>query len=74
MAEAKTIVFRYDDLDATEEEVTDLTGSVEVPRVGDIIFRKNQLWKVMGVYPGHADAIPRFRVLLMDASKPQFVN
>jgi hypothetical protein len=74
MVEAKTIVYRYDDLDATEEEVTDLTGSVEVPRLGDIIFRKNQSWRVMGVYPGHSGIIPRYRVLLMDASKPQFVN
>jgi hypothetical protein len=69
MSDAKVIVYRYDDLDATEEEETDSTGYLEVPRLGDLVFRRNKVWKVMGVYPGHTSPIPRFRVLLMDASK-----
>jgi len=67
-------VYRYDDLGAAEEEETELTGEIEVPRLGDILFRKNQAWKVVGIYPGYGSDIQRVRVLLMDASTPHFLN
>ena len=70
MSEAKTFVYKYDDLNVSEEVETDLTGDVPVPRVGDLLLRKNKAWKVMGVYPALSTDLPRYRLLLMAASWP----
>lgn len=74
MDRAKILIYRYLDNDVEEEE-TDLTGEIEIPRMGDIIYRKEKTWKVTGVYAGTlTDQIPRFRIHLLDISKPEFVN
>jgi len=71
---AKILIYRYLD-DDEEEEESDLTGEIEIPRMGDIIYRKEKTWKVTGVYPGTlTDPIPRLRIHLLDISKPEFVN
>lgn len=71
---AKILIYPYPG-DEDEEEDTDLTGEVEVPRMGDIIYRKEKTWKVTGVYAGTiTDPIPRVRIHLVDISKPEFVN
>jgi hypothetical protein len=70
----KILIYRYLDNDEEEEE-TDWTGEIEIPRMGDIIYRKEKTWKVTGVYAGAlTDPTPRVRIHLLDISKPEFVN
>jgi hypothetical protein len=72
--EAKILIYRYLN-DEDEEEETDLTGELEIPRMGDIIYRKEKTWKITGVYTGTlTDPIPEVRIHLMDMSKPKFIN
>jgi hypothetical protein len=74
MGSAKILIYRYLD-DDEEDEETDLTGRLKIPGRGHIIYRKDKTWKVTGVYAAPpTDAIPRFRVHLLDMSKPEFVN
>ncbi len=74
MGEPKVLIYRYLD-DDEEDEETDLTGEIEMPRMGDLIYRKEKTWKVTGVYAGALKhPIPRFRIHLLDMTKPEFVN
>ena len=49
MGEARILIYRYLE-DDSEDEETDLTGQMEMPRTGDIVYRKEKVWKVTGVY------------------------
>ena len=74
MGRAKILIYRYLD-DHEEDEETDLTGEIDIPRMGDIIYRKDKTWKITGVYADTlSDPIPHFRIHLLDMSKPEFVN
>ena len=74
MGESRILFYHYLD-DDTEDEETDLTGQMEMPRTGDIIYRKEKIWKVTGVYAVPlTDPVPHFRIHLLDISKPEFVN
>lgn len=72
----KILMYRYlDDEELIEEEETDSTGEFELPRNGDIIYRREQCWKVVAIYTVDATApVPRFRIHLTNMSKPGFVN
>jgi hypothetical protein len=74
MAEAKTFIYRYDNDSTWEEEETDFEGCADVPRIGDLLYRKRKVWKVTGVFTGFGTAVPCYRVLLTDVSKPHLVN
>lgn len=49
MGESRILFYHYLD-DDTEDEETDLTGQMEMPRTGDIMYRKEKVWRVTGVY------------------------
>lgn len=72
----KIFMYRYlDDDELIEEEQADLSGELELPRNGDIIYRRERCWKVVAIYAVDADKpVPRFRIHLTDMSKPGFVN
>jgi hypothetical protein len=73
MSGSKILVYRY--LGDDEEEETDSTGEIEMPRLGDLIYRREKTWKVTGVFTnGLTDPIPRFLIHLLDMTKPEFVN
>ena len=75
MAQAKIFVYRYLESDEEEDEEEDLTGSLEIPRVGDIIFRKEKVWRVAAVLVVPSDdPIPRFRLHLADMSRKEYLN
>jgi hypothetical protein len=74
MGEPKILIYRCLD-DDDEDEETDLTGEIKIPRMGDLLYRKEKTWKVTGIYADTlADPIPRFRIHLLDMTKPEFVN
>ncbi len=73
MPETKTFIYRYDDL-SDVEELMDLLGEVEVPRMGDLMYLKDRTWKVTGVFLEQGTVIPRYHVRLTDVSKPYLVN
>jgi hypothetical protein len=74
MGEARILIYRYLE-DDSEDEEADLTGQIEMPRTGDIVYRKEKVWRVTGVYAlPLTDPIRRFRIHLLDMSKPEFVN
>lgn len=74
MGKPKILIYCYLD-DDHEDEETDLTGEIEMPRMGDLIYRKEKTWKVTGVFSGALkDPIARFRIHLLDMTKPEFVN
>jgi len=72
----KIFMYRYlDEDELIEEEETDLTGEIELPRRGDIIYRRDQCWKVVAIYTvGAGEPFPRFRIHLTNMSKSGFVN
>ena len=72
----KIFMYRYlEEDELVEDEETDLTGEIEIPRRGDIIYRREQCWKVVAIYTVAADEpVPRFRIHLTNMSKPGFVN
>ena len=74
MSDGRGQIFTYRYLDDEEEEETDVTGYLEMPRNGDIIYRKEKTWKVSGVYAVPLSDPPRFHIHLLDMSKPEFVN
>ena len=47
MQVVKISKFRYNDDAANEEEETDFEGSIPIPRVGDLFFRKGTTWEVV---------------------------
>ena len=75
MLQAKIFMYRYLEDDLIEEEETDLNGNIEMPRKGDIIYRRGQCWKVVAIYSVTTDEPAlRFRVHLTNMSKGGFVN
>jgi hypothetical protein len=50
MPDAKTFIYRYDGDHASEEEETDFEGKIDIPRMGDIMYRRDRTWKVTGVF------------------------
>jgi hypothetical protein len=68
MDEPKTFVFRYDDDVSTDEEQTDLSGSVPIPKVHDLLYRNGRTWMVTQVKAGYGKAIPVIHVFLADNS------
>ena len=68
----KIFIYRYLDHDELiEEEEADLTGAIELPRTGDIIYRREQCWKVVAIYAIDADQpFPRYRIHFTNMSKP----
>ena len=49
MPVVKTFKFRYNDDVATEEEENDLGGTIPIPRIGDLLFRKGKTWDGQGL-------------------------
>jgi hypothetical protein len=47
----KTFRFRYNDDTANEDEETDFEGTLPIPRVGDLLFRKGKTWEVTQAVP-----------------------
>lgn len=75
MSQAKVFVYRYLESDDEEDEDHDLTGEMELPKRGDIVYRKGKIWKVAGVYSFPLnESIPHFRVHLVDMSRRECVN
>ncbi len=74
MPAARTFIYRYDGRDASEEEEIDFAGIRQIPQIGDLIYRKQIIWRVTGVYTGYGTSIPRYRVLLSHISKAQFIH
>lgn len=70
----KILMYRYlEEDELTEEEENDLIGEIELPRRGDIVYRRGQFWKVVAIYTIAADEpVPRFRIHLTNMSKPGF--
>jgi hypothetical protein len=46
MGGAKILIYLEDH---EEDEETDLTGEIDIPRMGDITYRKDKTWKITGV-------------------------
>jgi hypothetical protein len=74
MNEAKTFIYRYDGATPHEEEETDFSGLREMPRMGDLIYRRRKMWRVMGVYTGYGTVVPRYRVILTHISKTELIQ
>ncbi len=68
MQEVKTFRFRYDGDVTTEDEETDFGGSIPVPRVGDLLFRKGKTWEVTQAVPLPGSSIPVVQVSLKMAA------
>jgi hypothetical protein len=68
MQEVKTFRFRYNGDVATEDEETDLEGTMPVPRVGDLLFRKGKTWEVTEAVPLPGTSIPVVQVSLKIAT------
>lgn len=64
MPEVKTFRFRYNDDVANEEEETDLEGTIPIPRVQDLLYRKGKTWEVAKVLPLPGPAIPVIQIFL----------
>jgi hypothetical protein len=74
MAQVRVFIYRYIEIDEEDEE-TDLTGEIELPGRGDIIYRRQKAWKVAAIYSMPvSNPFPRFRILLTDMSRPECVN
>jgi hypothetical protein len=65
----KTFIYQYE-TDPEGEEEDDPEGRTEIPRAGDLICRRDKVLKVTGVFTECGSAIPTYRVLLTDVSKP----
>ncbi len=73
MPDPKAFIYQYES-DPESENEPDLEGKTDIPRAGDLIYRRQKIWKVTGVYPEHGSGIVSYRVLLADVSKPDLVN
>jgi hypothetical protein len=73
MPDPKIFIFQYESDPECEEE-SDLEGKTDMPRTGDLIYRRDKIWKVTGVFTEHGSANTTYRVLLIDVSKPDLVN
>ncbi len=75
MPDVKTFVLRYDD-DPKSDEETDFGGTIPIPRVHDLLYRKGRTWMVTKVVAGYGKAIPVIEVFLADNSSrgPRVVN
>jgi hypothetical protein len=76
MSEAKIFSYRYiDNEEADQDEESDLTGTLQMPRLGDIIYRREKPCKVTGVYASAAaQTVPLFRIYLADMTKTEYLN
>lgn len=76
MNEVKTFVFRYDDDPRSREEETDFTGTIPIPKVHDLLYRKGKTWMVTKVVPEYGNVIPVVQVFLAENSSrgPRTVN
>lgn len=75
VSQAKILVYRYLGSDNEEDEDHDLTGEMDLPKRGDIIYRKERAWKVVAIYTSALnDPLPRFWIHLIDMSRPECVN
>jgi hypothetical protein len=64
MHEVKTFKFRYNGDVTTEDEETDFEGTIPIPRVGDLLFRKGKTWEVTQAVPLPGSSIPVVQVSL----------
>jgi hypothetical protein len=64
----KTFRFRYNDDIAKEEEETDSEGTIPIPRVGDLLFRKGKTWEVTQALTLPGPSIPVVQVSLKIAA------
>lgn len=64
----KTFRFRYNDDIAKEEEETDFEGTIPIPRVGDLLFRKGKTWEVTQALTLQGPSIPVVQVSLKIAA------
>jgi hypothetical protein len=72
-------MYRYldcpDDEDGGEEEEFDLVGNMKMPTVGDLVYRRDKIWKIVEIYAIPAsDPVLHFRVHLTDMAKTQYLN
>ena len=73
MPNPKTFIYQYESAPESEN-APDLEGKVDIPRVGDLIYRREKIWKVTGIFPEYGSGISSYRVLLTDVSKAELVN
>ncbi len=57
MPDPKTFIYEYES-DPESENESDLEGKTELPRAGDLIYRRQKIWKVTGIYPEYGSGIP----------------
>jgi hypothetical protein len=68
MSEVKTFVFRYEEVPPSEEEETDFGGTIAIPKVHDLLYRKGKAWMVTKVVPEYGKVIPVVQVFLAENS------
>lgn len=68
MQVVKTFRFRYNDDVANEEEETDFEGTIPIPRIGDLLFRKGKTWEVVQALTLPGPGIPVVQVFLKVAA------
>jgi hypothetical protein len=70
MSEAKHLVFLYNAIEATDENIVDLRGEVPLPVQGSVIRRRGKDWKVVAVQRtkllSKPAPIPVYRIFLSD--------
>jgi hypothetical protein len=64
MQEVKKFVFRYNEDLTNQEEEIDLEGTIPIPRVHDLLYRKGKTWEVAQVLTPREPAIPIIQVFL----------
>jgi hypothetical protein len=64
MQEVKKFVFRYNEDLTNQEEEIDLEGTIPIPRVHDLLYRKGKTWEVARVLTLREPAIPIIQVFL----------
>ena len=65
--DAKDLIYRFNGDPSKDECETDLSGSVLVPQVGDIVQRQGKEWKVVDVSVDYARAVVLYRIFLEGA-------
>ena len=69
MGGAKILIYRYLD----DDEDTDLTAEIEIPRMGEIICRKEKTWKELACMPAPG-AGAGFQSPLLAKVEPHLIN
>lgn len=64
MQEVKKFIFRYNDDLTNQEEEIDLEGTIPIPRVHDLLYRKGKTWEVAEVLALRDPVIPIIKVFL----------